>query len=104
MATYSFYPEFGRSLTCLGPDAKAGEKRTLSISSFAYGLPMGRFGYQGSQWTDYVLPEPVGHDDRGQPLFDLEGLGQCPLDGSFQNEETRLAARKSWLTAGMMQS
>lgn len=96
MAIYSYYPDLGRSLTSFGnaSQERAGDTVTLSVSSYAYSLPKGRFGWQGSQWTTYVLPEPVGVGRWGEPLFDLTGCGTCPIDGSRQDEATREAAER----------
>ncbi len=94
MAAYSYYPEHGKCLTAMH-DQKEGDVVQLSCGSNAYSLPRTRFGdWQGSQWTKYVLPAPVGVNEFGASLFDLRGLGQCPLDGSFQTEEVMMAARK----------
>ena len=91
MAAYSFHAEFGKCLTAIH-GANEGDTVTLSVGSYAYSLPRNGFGFQSSQFTQYVLPAPVGVDCFGAQLFDLDGLGQCPIDGSFQNEATRLAA------------
>jgi hypothetical protein len=96
MASYSFHKEFGKCLTAIR-GGKEGDTVTISVGSYAYTLPQSRFGWQGSEFTSYVLPTPLGYDEFGAALFDLEGLGQCPLDGSFQNEVTRNAAQKRWL-------
>lgn len=93
MAVYSYYPEHGKSLTAIH-DGKEGDVVQLSVSSNAYSLPKTRFDWQSTQWTKYVLPAPVGVNQFGAPLFDLHGIGQCPIDGSFQNEATRDAANK----------
>jgi hypothetical protein len=93
MAAYSYYPEHAKCLTAMH-DQTEGDIVTLSVGSNAYSLPMGRFGWQGSQWTKYILPAPVGINQFGAALFDLAGIGQCPIDGSFQNEVTADAARK----------
>jgi hypothetical protein len=93
MAAYSYYPEHGKSLTAIH-DQKEGDVVTLSVGSAAYSLPQTQFGWQSSQWTKYVLPAPVGVNKFGAALFDLDGIGQCPIDDSFQNEVTRDAAQK----------
>lgn len=93
MAAYSYYPEHGKSLTAMH-NQKEGDVVVLSVGSYAYSLPQGYSGWQSSQWTKYVLPAPVGVDEFGAALFDLDGIGQCPLDDSFQNEATRDAAHK----------
>ena len=93
MAAYSYYPEHGKNLTAIH-DQKEGDIVVLSFSSNAYSLPMGAFGWKSTQWTKYVLPASVGVNKFGAALFDLDGIGQCPIDGSFQNEATRDAARK----------
>ena len=93
MAAYSYYPEHGKSLTAMH-DQKEGDVVVLSVGSYAYSLPQGYSGWQSSEWTKYVLPAPVGVNKFGAALFDLDGIGQCPIDDSFQNEATRDAARK----------
>jgi hypothetical protein len=93
MAAYSYYPEHGKSLTAMR-DKKEGDVVMLSVGSNAYSLPQNRFGWQGSEFTKYVLPAPVGVNQFGDALFDLAEIGQCPLDDSFQNEATLNAARK----------
>lgn len=92
MAAYSYYPEHGKSLTAMH-DQKEGDEVQLSVGSYAYNLPRGTFGWQSSQWTNYVLPAPVGVNEFGAFLFDLKDIGQCPIDGSFQNEATADAAK-----------
>ena len=93
MAAYSYYPEHGRSLTAMH-NHNEGDVVQLSVASNAYSLPKTRFGWQSSQWTKYVLPAPVGVNEFGALLFDLRGLGQCPIDGSFQTEAVMWEARK----------
>ena len=93
MAVYSYYPEHGKCLTAMH-DQKEGDIVTLSVGSNAYSQPRGGFGWKGTQWTKYVLPAPVGINKFGAALFDLADIGQCPIDGSFQNEATADAARK----------
>jgi hypothetical protein len=93
MATYSYYPEHGKCLTAMH-DQKEGDIVTLSVGSNAYSLPMGRSGWKSTQWTKYVLPAPVGINKFGAALFDLAEIGQCPIDGSFQNQVTADAARE----------
>jgi hypothetical protein len=100
MAAYSYYPEHGKSLTAMH-DQKEGDVVVMSVGSNAYSLPQNRFGWQGSQWTKYVLPAPVGVNEFGAALFDLEGIGQCPIDGSFQTETVMLEARKRELARVM---
>jgi hypothetical protein len=75
-------------------DQKEGDVVVMSVGSNAYSLPPTRFSWQGCQWTKYVLPAPVGVNKFGALLFDLDGLGQCPIDGSFQTEEVMWEARK----------
>ncbi len=98
MAVYSYYPEHGKCLTAMH-DQKEGDIVILSVGSNAYSLPMGGFGWKSAQWTNYVLPAPVGINKFGAALFDLADIGQCPIDGSFQNEATADAARKRELQA-----
>ena len=93
MAAYSFYPEHGKSLTSI-MGGKEGDAVCLTYGSYAYSKPRGGFGYPSCQFTNYILPAPVGFDQWGTPLFDIDGIGTCPLDGSPQNETTRDAADK----------
>lgn len=94
MAAFSFHAPSGRTLASFGPDAKAGDEHTISMGSRAYSQPSGTFGFPSTQWTHYVLPEPVAADWGGHPLFDLRDLGTCPLDGSPQTDEVRIAAER----------
>jgi hypothetical protein len=102
MASYSYYPKHGRCLTSIS-GASEGDVVTLSVASNAYSLPPSRFGWQSSQFTQYTLPAPVGFDRFGHPLFDLAGLGRCPIDGSPQTEAAlnaaRAAERATWKVA-----
>lgn len=97
MAVSSWHKPSGLFLTSLGPDAKAGDKHLLSSGSYAYSLCKGTFGWRGCEFTEYTLPEPTAYDDRfGEPLFNLENCGRCPIDGSLQNATTRDAAEARW--------
>ncbi len=100
MTAYSYYPEHGKCLTAMH-DQKEGDVVVLSVGSNAYSLPQTRSGWQGCQWTKYVLPAPVGVNKFGADLFDLEGIGQCPIDGSFQTEAVMREARKRELARVM---
>jgi hypothetical protein len=93
MAAYSYYPKFGKGLTSMA-NHYAGDVVTISVGSKAYSLPPSRFGFQSCQFTRFTLPDPEGFDEWGSPLFDLDGLGRCPLDDSPQTEEVRRDAER----------
>jgi hypothetical protein len=95
MAVYSYSKEHGRNLTSI-MNAKEGDTITLSTGSYAYTQPQDRFGWRGSQWTNYTLGPCLGQKEFCDNLFDIEDIGQCPLDDSFQNEKTRHAAEAWW--------
>lgn len=90
MAAYSYHADHNKWLTAI-TGGKEGDLISLSIGSFAYSLPRStHFGWQSCRWTDFVLPTPVGVDQFGAALFDLNGLGCCPLDGSRQKPDPEI--------------